>query len=68
MFYFKKTEEKLPNVDLTKEHSTSELHVMNAVPGTDTCTSCSKKFKDGDKVQISSVSGKMRVDHWKCLK
>ena len=51
MFYFKKTKDKEPNVDMTKEHSTAELHVMANVELLE-CTRCGKKFKDGDKCQI----------------
>ncbi len=65
MFYFKKAEKEFPSVDLTKEHSTAELHVMRTGEIV-VCADCQKKFVDGDKCYIENFKGRMIVRHEEC--
>lgn len=67
MFTFKKAKGDEPNIDLTKIHSTSELHIMTANKTTQ-CSTCSKDFKNGDECQIFSKGSKMIVEHVRCPK
>jgi len=68
MFYYKKNKDS-PAVDMKKEHSTLELHIMSDVLTSSTkCNDCGKAFKDGDKCGVVSVGGKMVVEHEECKK
>jgi len=68
MFYFKKAKkEDEPDVDMTKVHSTLELHFMRQF-GPDLCSYCSKKFKEGDALQLKTNQTITTVCHIECEK
>lgn len=67
MFYFKKNKEGEPNVDLTLEHSTLELHIMSdTATASSECNKCHKRFSKGQKCGVVSIGGKMVVEHERC--
>lgn len=68
MFYYKKNKDK-PNIDMDREHSTLEVHVMSTDGVNITkCHGCNKELKNGDCCGVVSIGGKMVVEHERCEK